>query len=295
MSTVESGGEWARSTVRMGVGHSIARSAVASLLGGLVACGAPQRGSSSRDEIESFADSAPSVSQNSEENFEEIGAPASSSPHERPSWTTRPVPTGFVDLAAAVPELRFEIRYATENNFTGAPLPGYGAPGAWLRADAAAALAAVQEELAREGLGLLIYDAYRPARASRAMVTWAREAGRADLVKDGYIASSSNHGRGNTVDLTVVDADGSPLDMGTAFDTFTADSGGPGQGPARRNRSRLRRAMRRHGFVPYAAEWWHFTHRPDDSSRDHRRPPILDVPYGVDEPPARARKQTRVP
>jgi D-alanyl-D-alanine dipeptidase len=117
----------------------------------------------------------------------------------------RDPPPGFVDLKDAVPGIRLDIRYATANNFTGAVLPGYAVAGAWLRTDAAKSLALVQADLAREGLGLLVHDAYRPARASEAMVTWARQSRRGDLLEDGYVARRSNHNRGTTVDLTLVD------------------------------------------------------------------------------------------
>ena len=68
--------------------------------------------------------------------------------------TLRPPPPGFVALVDVIPNLRLEIRYHTENNFTGAPVPGYAAPGAWLLVEAAEALARVQASLAPEGLGL---------------------------------------------------------------------------------------------------------------------------------------------
>ena len=77
-----------------------------------------------------------------------------------------PPPAGWVDLQQHIPEIRCDIRYHTANNFTGAPLPGYGVPGAWLREEPADSLATVQKALNEQGLGLLVYDAYRPLRGS---------------------------------------------------------------------------------------------------------------------------------
>jgi D-alanyl-D-alanine dipeptidase len=173
-----------------------------------------------------------------------------------------------------LPELCFDIRYATADNFTGAPLPGYEAPGAWLRERPAAALARAHAGLAERGLTLLIYDAYRPARASRAMVAWAERVGRRDLVDDGYIARRSGHNRGDTVDLGLARAGTcEPLDMGTPWDHLgPASNYARATGDALKNRRLLRDALRAAGFTPYDKEWWHFTRR------DAGAVP-LDIPY----------------
>ncbi len=116
-----------------------------------------------------------------------------------------------------------ELRYATRNNFTGAPLPGYFANRAFLRREAAAALARVQRDLRAQGLGLKIFDGYRPVRATLAMVDWTKRVNRPDLLTDGYIASRSRHNLGLAIDLTLIDrATGRELEMGTPFDTFSA-------------------------------------------------------------------------
>lgn len=190
-------------------------------------------------------------------------------------WADAP-PRGWVDLRAAIPTLCLDIRYATSGNFTGAPLPGYEIPGAWLLADAAAALAKAEAKLREGGLGLLVYDAYRPRRASAAMVAWAARVGRhAELVDGGYIAIDSAHARGRTVDVGLCDpATGEPLDLGTDFDAFVpAARHGGVQGPPAVLRSRLLAAMRAAGFRPYAREWWHYALVTDHPAPAH------DVPY----------------
>lgn len=190
----------------------------------------------------------------------------------------RAPPEGFVDLREAVPGVFLDIRYHGKDNFTGAPLPGYDAPGAWLRVEAAEALARVQEELSQEGLALLVYDAYRPQRATEAMVAWALRSDNAWTLEQGYIASRSSHAHGTTVDLTLVSqATGEPLDMGTPWDTFSDRSHVDNAvGRVKDNRDRLQGAMASQGFRPYSKEWWHFRFPLDGTAP-------RDVPYGCHE------------
>lgn len=183
-------------------------------------------------------------------------------------------PPDFVVLAEAVPGAVLEVRYATADNFTGAPLPGYTQDTLWVHQHTGAALAKVQASLAEAGLRLRVYDAYRPARASAAMVAWAQASGREDLIRGGYVARHSNHARGNTVDVTLESMDGEPLDMGSAWDTFSAQSHyASARGDAKGHRRTLRHEMMRAGFRPYDREWWHFT-LPEPAGL-----PRLDVPY----------------
>jgi len=186
----------------------------------------------------------------------------------------RETPPGFVVLPEAVPGVVLDVRYATADNFTGAPLPGYVAGTLWVHRSTADALARVQTSLTEVGLGLRVYDAYRPGRASDAMVAWAKASGRETLLREGYVARRSNHARGNTVDVTLQSAGGEVLDMGTAWDSFSTDSHyAAARGDAMLHRSTLRRAMTRAGFKPYAREWWHFT-LPEPAGL-----PRLDIPY----------------
>jgi D-alanyl-D-alanine dipeptidase len=154
-----------------------------------------------------------------------------------------------------------DLRYATPNNFTGAPLSGYLANRAFLRREAAAALARVQSDLKLQGLGLKIFDSYRPVRATLAMVDWTRRVNREDLLRDGYIASRSRHNLGLAVDLTLIDlGTGRELEMGTPFDTFSpAAHTANATGVTAENRQRLKAAMERRGFTNYDQEWWHYT------------------------------------
>ena len=187
-----------------------------------------------------------------------------------PPPNTAPMPTAsdaaadslLADIRTVDSTIRIEARYATADNFTGAPLPGYEANRIFLRREAAAALGRVQRAVRRQGLGLLVYDGYRPVRATLGMVAWTERVGRTDLLDDGYIARRSRHNMGVAVDLTLVDtATGTPLEMGTPYDTFTAAAHtANASGPVARNRRLLVDAMEREGFRNYDQEWWHFSY-----------------------------------
>jgi D-alanyl-D-alanine dipeptidase len=170
----------------------------------------------------------------------------------------------MAEVRSADRTIRVEARYFTANNFTGAPLPGYNADRAFLRTEAVVALGRVQARLRRRGLGLLVYDGYRPVRATEAMVRWAMQAGRKEeLVDGGYIASRSRHNLGLAVDLTLVDLrTGRPLEMGTPFDEFSESAHtANATGDVARNRAILVEAMEAEGFLNYTMEWWHFLMR----------------------------------
>lgn len=167
----------------------------------------------------------------------------------------------LAELATLVPGIKLDLRYATANNFTGAALPGYRVPRALLRREAALALARVQARLGLLGYGLKVWDAYRPVRATLAMVAWCERTGNTKLLDDGYIARRSRHNQGIAIDLTIVDlGSGQTLEMGTPFDEFserahTANA----TGDVAIHRKLLGDAMAREGFVNYASEWWHFS------------------------------------
>ncbi len=176
----------------------------------------------------------------------------------------------FTNVNLAIPSIRFEMRYAGANNFIGRPVNGYAEPLCYLTNEAASALNKVQQRLQTEGLGLRLFDCFRPQRAVDHFVRWAADLNdtemkriyypdilKKDLFKDGYIAAKSGHSRGSTVDLTI---DG--LDMGTPFDFFDPRSHTDSNAVTRaqhENRMRLKRVMEENGFQNYAEEWWHYT------------------------------------
>jgi zinc D-Ala-D-Ala dipeptidase len=187
-----------------------------------------------------------------------------------------PLPSGFVDTAAVADGLAVDMRYFGNNNFVGERIDGYEHARCLLSAQAGLALAAVQKNLAARGLGLKVFDCYRPQRAVAHFVRWAQkvddvrrksqfypEVDKRDLFKDGYISERSGHSRGSTVDLTLVRrADGRELDMGSPFDFFSPKSWPTDRSvssEAQKNRALLAEAMAAGGFRPYDKEWWHFT------------------------------------
>ena len=194
-----------------------------------------------------------------------------------PDYRNTP-PEGFVRLTEFIPGILIHPGYHYADNFTGAPLPGYGAPDAWMLEKPALALKRVQETLSQRGLGLLVYDAYRPRRATQGMVAWAKRNDLMQLFTDGYIAKYSGHNHGHTVDLTLVDrSTGTPLDMGTPWDTLNTKSHtNNATGQVLNNRLLLRKVMQEAGFRPYYKEWWHFSMKMDNSKP-------RDVPYGCFE------------
>jgi D-alanyl-D-alanine dipeptidase len=184
--------------------------------------------------------------------------PQAASPAPEPCPSN--APGLLVDVRALDPTIRADIRYATRRNFTGHRLPGYEHARPLLRPQAAAALARVQAGLRAEGLGLKVFDTYRPVRATLAMVDWAERTHRQWVLDQGYVARQSGHNLGGTVDLTLVRlANGRELEMGTKFDTFSpAAHPANATGQVLENRMRLARAMQAQGFAPYEQEWWHF-------------------------------------
>ena len=167
----------------------------------------------------------------------------------------------LVDVRSVDSSIAVNLRYLTSDNFTGAPLPGYEANRAYLRREAANALGRVQRALRADGLGLLIWDGYRPVSGTEGMVAWAERTGNMKYFKQGYIARRSRHNMGVAVDLTLVNLDtGAPLEMGTPFDTFSkAAHTANATGTAAQNRQRLVAAMEAQGFSNYDQEWWHFS------------------------------------
>ncbi len=168
----------------------------------------------------------------------------------------------LVDVQSVDSTIQVDLRYATANNFTGAPLPGYEAPRALLHREVATALGRVQARLRPGGLGLRIFDAYRPVRATLAMVDWAERTGRRDLLESGFIGRRSQHNLGVAVDVTLVDlVTGTAVPTGTAFDSSTtAAHTANTTGRALPYQEILVRTMKSEGFSTLDQAWWHFVY-----------------------------------
>ena len=161
----------------------------------------------------------------------------------------------LVDLETFIPGITLDIRYAGKNNFTGQRI--YPSEKAYLRLPAARALKEVQHELGQQGLGLKIFDAYRPYDAT---VKFYQVYPDTNFVAAPW--KGSRHNRGCAVDVTLIDLEsGEELEMPTPFDDFTKKAGHnyndlPMQ--VIKNRNLLREAMTSKGFLIYEYEWWHY-------------------------------------
>jgi zinc D-Ala-D-Ala dipeptidase len=182
---------------------------------------------------------------------------------------------GFVFLDDVLSGVRWDAKYATWDNFTGTPVDGYEVnrvAGSLALADG---LLAAKERAAALGLGLLLWDGYRPQRAVDRFRAWSEQPedgrtkarfypriARADMFARGYVAHRSGHSRGSAVDLTLFRlGTGELLPMGGGHDLMDARShhGAPGvAGDEAANRATLASVMEDSGFRAYACEWWHY-------------------------------------
>ncbi|MFO0850023.1 MAG: serine hydrolase [Gemmataceae bacterium] len=178
----------------------------------------------------------------------------------------------LVDLATVSPTLKFDIRYATTNNFLGTPF--YTSDRAFLQKPAAEALGRVHAKLKDQGYGLLVFDAYRPWHVTK--MFWDATPPKFR----GFVADpdkGSRHNRGCAVDLTLYDLKtGKPVEMPSGYDEFS-DRAYPdypaGTTRQRWHRDLLRAAMEGEGFTVYEAEWWHF------DFKDWKQYPILNLRF----------------
>lgn len=186
------------------------------------------------------------------------------------------LPANFVYLKDYIPQIAVDLRYCGHSNFIGKPINGYNENVAIFTKSATVALAKVEKDLNSKNLGLKIFDAYRPQSAVNHFKAWALaindtlnkskyypSVDKKNLFKDGYIASKSGHSRGSTIDLTIIDLHTKKeLDMGTIFDFLgpqSAHSYNQLSAKQKENRALLKTIMEKHGFKPYAKEWWHYT------------------------------------
>lgn len=166
--------------------------------------------------------------------------------------------TQWTEVSRLLPDAVLDLRYATDNNFVDTVM--YNCGRCFLRPEVALAIRDIQNELAEQGLGLKFFDCYRPRPIQYKL--WEK------VPDPRYVADprkGSMHNRGAAVDLTIVDADGKELDMGTDFDFF-----GPRayhnytelSDTILSNRQLLKNTMEKHQFRPTSTEWWHYSYIP---------------------------------
>lgn len=205
---------------------------------------------------------------------------------------------GFVELSSIDPTIQVSLRYFSNENFVGRLVQGYKKSVVIMTEKTAQALKKVQEDVSKDGYCLVVYDAYRPQQAVQDFMTWSvyiedqlkksqyyPRVDKARVFELGYVAERSGHSRGSTVDLTIIKKgstvhpvreekrtlldgftitflnDGT-VDMGSSFDLFDVASHFKNDVIAaeyKERRTYLQNVMVKHGFKPYAEEWWHFT------------------------------------
>jgi CubicO group peptidase (beta-lactamase class C family)/D-alanyl-D-alanine dipeptidase len=166
----------------------------------------------------------------------------------------------LVELTMLDATIRKDIRYATDNNFLGHPV--YESARAYMQRPAAEALVRVHRKLAERGLGLLVFDGYRPWWVTKVFWEATPEKFRIFVADP---AKGSRHNRGCAVDLTLYDRkSGKPVEMVGGYDEFSDRSWPDYMGGTSRQRyfrDLLRQAMEAEGFTVYEAEWWHFDYK----------------------------------
>ncbi len=163
-------------------------------------------------------------------------------------------PGELIDIKDVLPNVRLEVRYATENNFTKTKL--YPEGRCILRREVAEALALVQRDLKGDGFELVIYDCYRPLSVQKKM--WALVPNE-DYVADP--AKGSRHNRGAAVDVALFDKYGKRVEMPTDYDEFSEKAHHSYIDLSANvliNRQKLRTMMERHNFAALPSEWWHY-------------------------------------
>lgn len=177
----------------------------------------------------------------------------------------------LIELIELDDSLVLDLRYATDNNFTGQVL--YTEARCFIHINTAKKLIAANNELKSLGYSIKVFDAYRPHSVTELM--W-------DLTDNkNYVANpktGSNHNRGASVDITLVDSDGNELPMPSEFDEFTKRAHlnyNDSSKEELNNRELLGNIMVKHGFRRIRNEWWHF----DDL--DYKKYPILDISFSA--------------
>lgn len=178
----------------------------------------------------------------------------------------------LVELKSFVPNIRYALMYATNKNFTGKRIYPESTNNTYLVKDAADALTKVAQELEKIGMGILVWDAYRPHAAT--VKFWK-------LIHDErYVANpvkGSGHNRGIAIDMTLYNlSTGDLIEMPTGFDNFsdTAHHDFMSLNKEKiKNRAFLKSMMEKNGFQSFQTEWWHYSW---PNNKDYK---ILDVPF----------------
>jgi len=181
----------------------------------------------------------------------------------------------MVEIKSLIPNIVYDLRYATDKNFTRRNLYPAKTKYTFLRLPAAKALAQVQKELNEKGMGLKIFDAYRPYSVTEKF--WEM------VMNEKYVADpkkASGHNRGISVDLTVIYMhNGKDLQMPTGFDNFSDTAHHAFMNipfDALQNRKMLKDIMEKYGFQKFETEWWHYSWPDEKNYYDAMDIPLAD-------------------
>lgn len=192
-------------------------------------------------------------------DFEEVVAtptPEVTPTYVEPEIKEEPKDEELVKILDYIPDVVIDLKYATEENFTGVVI--YESGEALLRYGTVKKLEKAQEELKKLGYKLCIWDAFRPKEAQFKL--W-------EICPNPiYVANPnkvfSKHSRGNTVDITIVSLSGEKVEMPSEFDDFTKKADrdySDVSKEAGENAKMLEKVMEEAGFKGYAGEWWHYS------------------------------------
>ena len=183
-------------------------------------------------------------------------------PETKKTFETIPSDTSFINIQSLSSDFVLDLKYATADNFLHQKV--YDCPECFLRSSTAKALAKANQEFMKLGYRIKLYDCYRPLDVQKKM--WKI------LPGTNYVANpnkGSKHNRGAAVDLTLVDAKGNELDMGTKFDFFGKEAHHTYLNHSKEvlaNRKLLKETLDKYNFRSIYNEWWHYEFRPERHS-----------------------------
>lgn len=169
----------------------------------------------------------------------------------------------FVRLKDLSPDFVYELKYATPDNFLKQAV--YDCGECYLRKSTAEALVKANEAFKQLGYRIKLFDCYRPLSVQKKM--WKILPGTHYVANP---AKGSKHNRGAAVDLTLVDAEGKELNMGTPFDFFGKEAHHTYTEHSKEvleNRKLLKETLDKYNFKSIYSEWWHYEYRPEMQSK----------------------------
>lgn len=195
-----------------------------------------------------------SISSDSGTSSETVSSDTVSNPE--PNVTVVCKSTELVRVSDYIPDVNIDIKYATADNFTGGKI--YDFDDAYVRYGTVLKLKKAADALREKGYRLVIWDAYRPQSAQFTLFENSPDPTYVADPNNGF----SSHSSGGTVDITIIKADGSAVEMPTDFDDFSDKANRNYEDvseTAGKNSKMLEDIMKAAGFKGYSAEWWHYS------------------------------------